>query len=99
MFLTLCILLSLEYIEYRNYCNRVFIIHIIKGMFLCGTKDLIIMFVTSKLFILCSNLVSGYIKKVTQSNDTTKKYLLMDWLSSSFSVHSFFYLYDSTSKY
>ncbi|KAL5545338.1 hypothetical protein UlMin_009122 [Ulmus minor] len=57
------------------------------GMFLCGANDLITIFVAPECFILCSYLLSRYTKKDVQSNEATKKYLLMGGASSSILVH------------
>lgn len=47
------------------------------GMFLCGDNDLTTIFGSSRMFSLCSYLLSEYIKKDVWSNEVTLKYLLM----------------------
>ncbi|MBA0787513.1 hypothetical protein Gotri_025504 [Gossypium trilobum] len=58
-------------------------------MFLCGTKDLITIFVALECFSLCSYLLSRYTKKYVRSNEATTKYLLMGGEISSILVHGF----------
>ncbi|KAL2924444.1 NAD(P)H-quinone oxidoreductase subunit 2 B chloroplastic [Bienertia sinuspersici] len=82
---TLCIPLSVEYIEST-----------LGGMFLCGANDLITIFVAPECFSLCSYLLSGYTKKDVRSNEATTKYLLMGGASSSILVHGFSWLYGSS---
>uniref|UniRef100_A0A1Y3BWR7 Putative NAD(P)H-quinone oxidoreductase subunit 2 A protein n=1 Tax=Helianthus annuus TaxID=4232 RepID=A0A1Y3BWR7_HELAN len=84
---TLCIPLSVEYIECTEMAITEFLLFIltatIGGMFLCGANDLITIFVAPECFSLCSYLLSGYTKKDVRSNEATMKYLLMGGASSS----------------
>ncbi|KAJ0637702.1 NAD(P)H-quinone oxidoreductase subunit 2 B [Helianthus annuus] len=79
---TLCIHLSVEYIECTEMARTEFLLFIltatIGGMFLCGANDLITIFVAPECFSLCSYLLSGYTKKDVRSNEATMKYLLME---------------------
>ncbi|MFS7893645.1 NAD(P)H-quinone oxidoreductase subunit 2 B [Helianthus anomalus] len=79
---TLCIPLSVEYIECTEMAITEFLLFIltatIGGMFLCGANDLITIFVAPECFSLCSYLLSGYTKKDVRSNEATMKYLLME---------------------
>ncbi|MFS7895907.1 NAD(P)H-quinone oxidoreductase subunit 2 B [Helianthus anomalus] len=75
---TLCIPLSVEYIECTEMAITEFLLFIltatIGGMFLCGANDLITIFVAPECFSLCSYLLSGYTKKDVRSNEATMKY-------------------------
>nr|YP_009437244.1 NADH dehydrogenase subunit 2 [Lobelia cardinalis]YP_009437265.1 NADH dehydrogenase subunit 2 [Lobelia cardinalis]APQ39848.1 NADH dehydrogenase subunit 2 [Lobelia siphilitica var. siphilitica]APQ39871.1 NADH dehydrogenase subunit 2 [Lobelia siphilitica var. siphilitica]ATG27619.1 NADH dehydrogenase subunit 2 [Lobelia cardinalis]ATG27642.1 NADH dehydrogenase subunit 2 [Lobelia cardinalis] len=94
---TLCIPLSVEYIECTEMALTEFLLFILTatlgGMFLCGANDLITIFVAPECFSLCSYLLSGYTKKDVRSNEATMKYLLMGGASSSILVHGFSWLY------
>nr|YP_009422959.1 NADH dehydrogenase subunit 2 [Burmeistera oyacachensis]YP_009422980.1 NADH dehydrogenase subunit 2 [Burmeistera oyacachensis]YP_009423742.1 NADH dehydrogenase subunit 2 [Burmeistera borjensis]YP_009423763.1 NADH dehydrogenase subunit 2 [Burmeistera borjensis]AQS81300.1 NADH dehydrogenase subunit 2 [Burmeistera oyacachensis]AQS81321.1 NADH dehydrogenase subunit 2 [Burmeistera oyacachensis]AQS82083.1 NADH dehydrogenase subunit 2 [Burmeistera borjensis]AQS82104.1 NADH dehydrogenase subunit 2 len=94
---TLCIPLSVEYIECTEMAITEFLLFILTatlgGMFLCGANDLITIFVATECFSLCSYLLSGYTKKDVRSNEATMKYLLMGGASSSILVHGFSWLY------
>ncbi|KAJ8746935.1 hypothetical protein K2173_007703 (mitochondrion) [Erythroxylum novogranatense] len=78
---TLCIPLSVEYIECTEMAITEFLLFVLTatlgGMFLCGANDLITIFVAPECFSLCSYLLSGYTKKDVRSNEATMKYLLM----------------------
>nr|UZP14672.1 NADH dehydrogenase subunit 2 [Muehlenbeckia platyclada]UZP14738.1 NADH dehydrogenase subunit 2 [Muehlenbeckia platyclada] len=97
---TLCILLSVEYIECTEMAITEFLLFVLTatlgGMFLCGANDLITIFVAPECFSLCSYLLSGYTKKDVRSNEATTKYLLMGGASSSILVHGFSWLYGSS---
>nr|YP_009243168.1 NADH-plastoquinone oxidoreductase subunit 2 [Monsonia marlothii]AMQ99553.1 NADH-plastoquinone oxidoreductase subunit 2 [Monsonia marlothii] len=97
---TLCIPLSVEYIECTEMAITEFLLFILTatlgGMFLCGANDLITIFVAPESFSLCSYLLSGYTKKDVRSNEATMKYLLMGGASSSILVHAFSWLYGSS---
>nr|WCD67019.1 NdhB [Impatiens morsei] len=77
---TLCIPLSVEYIECTEMAITEFLLFVLTatlgGMFLCGANDLITIFVAPECFSLCSYLLSGYTKKDVRSNEATMKYLL-----------------------
>nr|WGN98451.1 NADH-plastoquinone oxidoreductase subunit 2 [Trifolium pratense] len=94
---TLCIPLSVEYIECTEMAITEFLLFILMatlgGMFLCSANDLITIFVALECFSLCSYLLSGYTKKDVRSNEATMKYLLMGGASSSILVHGFSWLY------
>uniref|UniRef100_A0A2K1YGW4 NADH-plastoquinone oxidoreductase subunit 2 n=1 Tax=Populus trichocarpa TaxID=3694 RepID=A0A2K1YGW4_POPTR len=96
---TLCIPLSVEYIECTEMAITEFLLFVLTatlgGMFLCGANDLITIFVAPECFSLCSYLLSGYTKKDVRSNEATTKYLLMGGASSSILVHGFSWLYGS----
>nr|YP_009111524.1 NADH-plastoquinone oxidoreductase subunit 2 [Erodium crassifolium]AHH24736.1 NADH-plastoquinone oxidoreductase subunit 2 [Erodium crassifolium] len=97
---TLCIPLSVEYIECTEMAITEFLLFILTatlgGMLLCGANDLITIFVAPECFSLCSYLLSGYTKKDVRSNEATMKYLLMGGASSSILVHAFSWLYGSS---
>nr|ASD39564.1 NADH-plastoquinone oxidoreductase subunit 2 [Agropyron cristatum] len=97
---TLCIPLSVEYIECTEMAITEFLLFVLTatlgGMFLCGANDLITIFVASECFSLCSYLLSGYTKRDLRSNEATMKYLLMGGASSSILVHGFSWLYGSS---
>nr|YP_009485838.1 NADH-plastoquinone oxidoreductase subunit 2 [Talinum paniculatum]YP_009485853.1 NADH-plastoquinone oxidoreductase subunit 2 [Talinum paniculatum]YP_009571221.1 NADH-plastoquinone oxidoreductase subunit 2 [Basella alba]YP_009571236.1 NADH-plastoquinone oxidoreductase subunit 2 [Basella alba]YP_009571391.1 NADH-plastoquinone oxidoreductase subunit 2 [Cistanthe grandiflora]YP_009571406.1 NADH-plastoquinone oxidoreductase subunit 2 [Cistanthe grandiflora]QBC71256.1 NADH-plastoquinone oxidoredu len=97
---TLCIPLSVEYIECTEMALTEFLLFVLTatlgGMFLCGANDLITIFVAPECFSLCSYLLSGYTKKDVRSNEATTKYLLMGGASSSILVHGFSWLYGSS---
>nr|YP_010551389.1 NADH dehydrogenase subunit B [Kerriothyrsus tetrandrus]YP_010551406.1 NADH dehydrogenase subunit B [Kerriothyrsus tetrandrus]UTM93724.1 NADH dehydrogenase subunit B [Kerriothyrsus tetrandrus]UTM93741.1 NADH dehydrogenase subunit B [Kerriothyrsus tetrandrus] len=97
---TLCIPLSVEYIECTEMAITEFLLFVLTatlgGMFLCGANDLITIFVAPECFSLCSYLLSGYTKKDVRSNEATMKYLLMGGTSSSILVHGFSWLYGSS---
>nr|YP_010467195.1 NADH-plastoquinone oxidoreductase subunit 2 [Saxifraga saginoides]YP_010467210.1 NADH-plastoquinone oxidoreductase subunit 2 [Saxifraga saginoides]YP_010636624.1 NADH-plastoquinone oxidoreductase subunit 2 [Saxifraga aristulata]YP_010636639.1 NADH-plastoquinone oxidoreductase subunit 2 [Saxifraga aristulata]YP_010636889.1 NADH-plastoquinone oxidoreductase subunit 2 [Saxifraga auriculata]YP_010636904.1 NADH-plastoquinone oxidoreductase subunit 2 [Saxifraga auriculata]YP_010637059.1 NADH-pla len=97
---TLCIPLSVEYIECTEMAITEFMLFVLTatlgGMFLCGANDLITIFVAPECFSLCSYLLSGYTKKDVRSNEATTKYLLMGGASSSILVHGFSWLYGSS---
>lgn len=97
---TLCIPLSVEYIECTEMAITEFLLFILTatlgGMFLCGANDLITIFVALECFSLCSYLLSGYTKKDIRSNEATMKYLLMGGASSSILVYGFSWLYGSS---
>nr|YP_010733617.1 NADH-plastoquinone oxidoreductase subunit 2 [Rhodotypos scandens]YP_010733632.1 NADH-plastoquinone oxidoreductase subunit 2 [Rhodotypos scandens]ARC98397.1 NADH-plastoquinone oxidoreductase subunit 2 [Rhodotypos scandens]WEG92888.1 NADH-plastoquinone oxidoreductase subunit 2 [Rhodotypos scandens]WEG92903.1 NADH-plastoquinone oxidoreductase subunit 2 [Rhodotypos scandens] len=97
---TLCIPLSVEYIECTETAITEFLLFVLTatlgGMFLCGANDLITIFVAPECFSLCSYLLSGYTKKDVRSNEATTKYLLMGGASSSILVHGFSWLYGSS---
>nr|YP_009730457.1 NADH-plastoquinone oxidoreductase subunit 2 [Dendrobium chrysocrepis]YP_009730470.1 NADH-plastoquinone oxidoreductase subunit 2 [Dendrobium chrysocrepis]QHT54622.1 NADH-plastoquinone oxidoreductase subunit 2 [Dendrobium chrysocrepis]QHT54635.1 NADH-plastoquinone oxidoreductase subunit 2 [Dendrobium chrysocrepis] len=88
---TLCIPLSVEYIECTEMAITEFLLFVLTatlgGMFLCGANDLITIFVAPECFSLCSYLLSGYTKRDVRSNEATTKYLLMGGASSSILVH------------
>nr|YP_009651334.1 NADH dehydrogenase subunit 2 [Phryma leptostachya subsp. asiatica]YP_009651348.1 NADH dehydrogenase subunit 2 [Phryma leptostachya subsp. asiatica]QCW08213.1 NADH dehydrogenase subunit 2 [Phryma leptostachya subsp. asiatica]QCW08227.1 NADH dehydrogenase subunit 2 [Phryma leptostachya subsp. asiatica]QOD40566.1 NADH-plastoquinone oxidoreductase subunit 2 [Phryma leptostachya subsp. asiatica]QOD40581.1 NADH-plastoquinone oxidoreductase subunit 2 [Phryma leptostachya subsp. asiatica] len=94
---TLCIPLSVEYIECTEMAITEFLLFVLTatlgGMFLCGANDLITIFVAPECFSLCSYLLSGYTKKDVRSNEATMKYLLMGGASSSILIHGFSWLY------
>ena len=60
---TLCIPLSVEYIECPEMAITEFLLFVLTttlgGMFLCGANDLITIFVAPECFSLCSYLLSG----------------------------------------
>nr|ATL62418.1 NADH dehydrogenase subunit 2 [Amphidasya ambigua] len=97
---TLCIPLSVEYIECTEMALTEFLLFVLTatlgGMFLCGANDFITIFVAPECFSLCSYLLSGYTKKDVRSNEATMKYLLMGGASSSILVHGFSWLYGSS---
>nr|YP_009582069.1 NADH-plastoquinone oxidoreductase subunit 2 [Thalictrum minus]YP_009582083.1 NADH-plastoquinone oxidoreductase subunit 2 [Thalictrum minus]YP_010016955.1 NADH-plastoquinone oxidoreductase subunit 2 [Thalictrum foeniculaceum]YP_010016969.1 NADH-plastoquinone oxidoreductase subunit 2 [Thalictrum foeniculaceum]YP_010212076.1 NADH dehydrogenase subunit B [Thalictrum aquilegiifolium]YP_010212091.1 NADH dehydrogenase subunit B [Thalictrum aquilegiifolium]YP_010212163.1 NADH dehydrogenase subunit len=97
---TLCIPLSVEYIECTEMAITEFLLFVLTatlgGMFLCGANDLITIFVAPECFSLCSYLLSGYTKRDVRSNESTTKYLLMGGASSSILVHGFSWLYGSS---
>nr|YP_009334535.1 NADH-plastoquinone oxidoreductase subunit 2 [Anemarrhena asphodeloides]YP_009334550.1 NADH-plastoquinone oxidoreductase subunit 2 [Anemarrhena asphodeloides]AEX96304.1 NADH-plastoquinone oxidoreductase subunit 2 [Anemarrhena asphodeloides]APO11345.1 NADH-plastoquinone oxidoreductase subunit 2 [Anemarrhena asphodeloides]APO11360.1 NADH-plastoquinone oxidoreductase subunit 2 [Anemarrhena asphodeloides]QDM58266.1 NADH-plastoquinone oxidoreductase subunit 2 [Anemarrhena asphodeloides]QDM58282. len=97
---TLCIPLSVEYIECTEMTITEFLLFVLTatlgGMFLCGANDLITIFVAPECFSLCSYLLSGYTKRDVRSNEATTKYLLMGGASSSILVHGFSWLYGSS---
>nr|YP_010132593.1 NADH-plastoquinone oxidoreductase subunit 2 [Vicia cracca]QQD90279.1 NADH-plastoquinone oxidoreductase subunit 2 [Vicia cracca] len=97
---TLCIPLSVEYIECTEMAITEFLLFILTatlgGMFLCSANDLLTIFVALECFSLCSCLLSGYTKKDVRSNEATMKYLLMGGASSSILVHGFSWLYGSS---
>ncbi|YP_009659366.1 NADH-plastoquinone oxidoreductase subunit 2 (chloroplast) [Curcuma longa] len=97
---TLCIPLSVEYIECTEMAITEFMLFVLTatlgGMFLCGANDLITIFVASECFSLCSYLLSGYTKRDVRSNEATMKYLLMGGASSSILVYGFSWLYGSS---
>nr|YP_009582725.1 NADH-plastoquinone oxidoreductase subunit 2 [Eriachne agrostidea]YP_009582740.1 NADH-plastoquinone oxidoreductase subunit 2 [Eriachne agrostidea]YP_009582891.1 NADH-plastoquinone oxidoreductase subunit 2 [Eriachne avenacea]YP_009582906.1 NADH-plastoquinone oxidoreductase subunit 2 [Eriachne avenacea]YP_009583057.1 NADH-plastoquinone oxidoreductase subunit 2 [Eriachne basedowii]YP_009583072.1 NADH-plastoquinone oxidoreductase subunit 2 [Eriachne basedowii]YP_009583555.1 NADH-plastoquinone o len=97
---TLCIPLSVEYIECTEMAITEFLLFVLTatlgGMFLCGANDLITIFVAPECFSLCSYLLSGYTKRDLRSNEATMKYLLMGGASSSILVHGFSWLYGSS---
>nr|QGQ56196.1 NADH dehydrogenase subunit 2 [Monimopetalum chinense]QGQ56212.1 NADH dehydrogenase subunit 2 [Monimopetalum chinense] len=97
---TLCIPLSVEYIECTEMAITEFLLFVLTatlgGMLLCGANDLITIFVAPECFSLCSYLLSGYTKKDVRSNEATMKYLLMGGASSSILVHGFSWLYGSS---
>nr|YP_010704556.1 NADH dehydrogenase subunit 2 [Danhatchia australis]UKU09054.1 NADH dehydrogenase subunit 2 [Danhatchia australis] len=94
---TLCIPLSVEYIECTEMAITEFLLFVLTatlgGMFLCGANDLITIFVAPECFSLCSYLLSGYTKRDVRSNEATMKYLLMGGANSSILVHGFSWLY------
>nr|QJQ78095.1 NADH-plastoquinone oxidoreductase subunit 2 [Glycyrrhiza yunnanensis]QJQ78171.1 NADH-plastoquinone oxidoreductase subunit 2 [Glycyrrhiza yunnanensis]QJQ78195.1 NADH-plastoquinone oxidoreductase subunit 2 [Glycyrrhiza yunnanensis]UXE30432.1 NADH-plastoquinone oxidoreductase subunit 2 [Glycyrrhiza yunnanensis] len=97
---TLCIPLSVEYIECTEMAITEFLLFVLTatlgGMFLCSANDLITIFVAPECLSLCSYLLSGYTKKDVRSNEATMKYLLMGGASSSILVHGFSWLYGSS---
>nr|AKZ30706.1 NADH dehydrogenase subunit 2 [Scaevola tomentosa] len=97
---TLCIPLSVEYIECTEMAITEFLLFVLTatlgGMFLCGANDLITIFVAPECFSLCSYLLSGYTKRDVRSNEATMKSLLMGGASSSILVHAFSWLYGSS---
>nr|YP_010374695.1 NADH-plastoquinone oxidoreductase subunit 2 [Pontederia paniculata]YP_010374711.1 NADH-plastoquinone oxidoreductase subunit 2 [Pontederia paniculata]QXU58130.1 NADH-plastoquinone oxidoreductase subunit 2 [Pontederia paniculata]QXU58148.1 NADH-plastoquinone oxidoreductase subunit 2 [Pontederia paniculata] len=97
---TLCIPLSVEYIECTEMAITEFLLFILTatlgGMFLCGANDLITIFVAPECFSLCSYLLAGYTKRDVRSNEATTKYLLMGGASSSILVYGFSWLYGSS---
>nr|YP_010290331.1 NADH-plastoquinone oxidoreductase subunit 2 [Anarthria humilis]YP_010290352.1 NADH-plastoquinone oxidoreductase subunit 2 [Anarthria humilis]YP_010290378.1 NADH-plastoquinone oxidoreductase subunit 2 [Anarthria humilis]ULQ64097.1 NADH-plastoquinone oxidoreductase subunit 2 [Anarthria humilis]ULQ64118.1 NADH-plastoquinone oxidoreductase subunit 2 [Anarthria humilis]ULQ64145.1 NADH-plastoquinone oxidoreductase subunit 2 [Anarthria humilis] len=97
---TLCIPLSVEYIECTEMAITEFLLFVLTatlgGMFLCSANDLITIFVAPECFSLCSYLLSGYTKRDVRSNEATMKYLLMGGASSSILVHAFSWLYGSS---
>nr|BBM30605.1 NADH dehydrogenase subunit 2 [Dendrobium loddigesii]BBM30614.1 NADH dehydrogenase subunit 2 [Dendrobium loddigesii]BBM30975.1 NADH dehydrogenase subunit 2 [Dendrobium loddigesii]BBM30984.1 NADH dehydrogenase subunit 2 [Dendrobium loddigesii]BBM33141.1 NADH dehydrogenase subunit 2 [Dendrobium loddigesii] len=91
---TLCIPLSVEYIECTEMAITEFLLlATLGGMFLCGANDFITIFVAPECFSLCSYLLSGYTKRDVRSNEATTKYLLMGGASSSILVHGLSWLY------
>nr|YP_011028306.1 NADH-plastoquinone oxidoreductase subunit 2 [Epidendrum eburneum]YP_011028318.1 NADH-plastoquinone oxidoreductase subunit 2 [Epidendrum eburneum]WNS59718.1 NADH-plastoquinone oxidoreductase subunit 2 [Epidendrum eburneum]WNS59730.1 NADH-plastoquinone oxidoreductase subunit 2 [Epidendrum eburneum] len=97
LYSTLCIPLSVEYIECTEMAITEFLLFVLTatlgGMFLCGADDFITIFVAPECFSLCSYLLSGYTKRDVRSNEATTKYLLMGGASSSILVHGLSWLY------
>uniref|UniRef100_A0A453NTG7 Uncharacterized protein n=1 Tax=Aegilops tauschii subsp. strangulata TaxID=200361 RepID=A0A453NTG7_AEGTS len=97
---TLCIPLSVEYIECTEMAITEFLLFVLTatlgGMFLCGANNLITIFVAPECFSLRSYLLSRYTKRDLRSNEATMKYLLMGGASSSILVHGFSWLYGSS---
>ena len=97
---TLCIPLSVEYIECTEMVITEYLFFVLTvtlgGIFLCSANNLITIFVAPKCFSLCPYLLSGYTKKDVRSNEATMKYLLMGEASSSIVVHGFSWLYGSS---
>ena len=97
---TLCIPLSVEYIECKKMVITEYLLFVLTatlgGIFLCSANDLRTIIVAPKCFILCSYLLSRYTKKDVWSNEATMKYLLMGGASSSIVVHGFSWLYGSS---
>ncbi|KAK8963563.1 hypothetical protein KSP40_PGU000221 [Platanthera guangdongensis] len=94
---TLCIPLSVEYIECTEMAITEFLLFVLTAtlgvMFLCGANDLITIFVAPECFSLCSYLLSGYTKRDIRSNEATMKYLLMGGSSSSILVRGLSWIY------
>nr|YP_009108414.1 NADH-plastoquinone oxidoreductase subunit 2 [Aphyllon californicum] len=94
---TLCIPLSVEYIECTEMAITEFLLFVLTATLggMCGANDLITIFVAQKCFSFCSYLLllSGYTKKDVRSNESTMKYLLMGGASSSILVHGLSWLY------
>nr|BBF90736.1 NADH-plastoquinone oxidoreductase subunit 2 [Afrocarpus gracilior] len=94
---TLCIPLSVEYIQCTEMTITEFLLFILTaalaGMFLCGANDLATIFVALECLSLCSYLLSGYTKRDVRSNEATMKYLLMGGASSSILVYGLSWLY------
>nr|YP_008965087.1 NADH dehydrogenase subunit B [Agathis dammara]BAO19771.1 NADH dehydrogenase subunit B [Agathis dammara]BCK52044.1 NADH-plastoquinone oxidoreductase subunit 2 [Agathis dammara] len=94
---TLCIPLSVEYIQCTEMAITEFLLFILTatlgGMFLCSANDLVTIFVALECLSLCSYLLSGYTKKDVRSNEATMKYLLMGGASSSILVYGLSWLY------
>nr|UZC36959.1 NADH dehydrogenase subunit 2 [Pteridophyllum racemosum] len=97
---TLCIPLSVEYIECTEMAITEFLLLVLTatlgGMFLCGANDFITIFVAPECCSLCAYLLSGYTNRDVRSNEATTKYLLMGGASSSILVHGFSWLYGSS---
>ncbi|CAN6454824.1 unnamed protein product [Victoria cruziana] len=97
---TLCIPLSVEYIECTKMAITEFLLFILMatlgGMFLYGANNLITIFVAPEYFSLCSYLLFGYTKRDVRSNEATMKYLLMGGASSSILIYNFSWLYGSS---
>ncbi|KAI4962841.1 hypothetical protein ZWY2020_025266 [Hordeum vulgare] len=83
---TLCIPLSVEYIECTEMAITEFLLFV-----LTPTQG-----ESPECFSLCSYLLSGYTKRDLRSNEATMKYLLMGGASSSILVHGFSWLYGSS---
>src|SRR4051812_14193340 len=96
---TLCIPLSVEYIECTEMAITKFLLFVLTptlgGMFLCGANDLITIFVDPECFSLCSYLLSRYTKRDLRSNEATMKYLLMGGAKFFFFVYGFFWVFGS----
>eukprot|EP01018_Ginkgo_biloba_P012456 Gb_11367 [translate_table: standard] len=94
---TLCIPLSVEYIQCTEMAITEFLLFVLTatlgGMFLCGANDLVTISVALECFSLCSYLLSGYTKRDVRSNEATMKYLLMGGTSSSILVYGLSWLY------
>nr|YP_008082123.1 NADH dehydrogenase subunit B [Cunninghamia lanceolata]AGL10969.1 NADH dehydrogenase subunit B [Cunninghamia lanceolata]BCK52157.1 NADH-plastoquinone oxidoreductase subunit 2 [Cunninghamia lanceolata var. konishii] len=94
---TLCIPLSVEYIQCTEMAVTEFLLFILTatlgGMFLCGANDLATIFVALECLSLCSYLLSGYTKRDVRSNEAIMKYLLMGGTSSSILVYGLSWLY------
>nr|ABR13956.1 NDH-B1 [Thuja plicata] len=94
---TLCIPLSVEYIQCTEMAVTEFLLFILTatlgGMFLCGANDLTTIFVSLECLSLCSYLLSGYTKRDIRSNEAIMKYLLMGGTSSSILAYGLSWLY------
>nr|YP_009579035.1 NADH-plastoquinone oxidoreductase subunit 2 [Taxus floridana]QBK35031.1 NADH-plastoquinone oxidoreductase subunit 2 [Taxus floridana]QBK35521.1 NADH-plastoquinone oxidoreductase subunit 2 [Taxus floridana]QBK36015.1 NADH-plastoquinone oxidoreductase subunit 2 [Taxus floridana] len=94
---TLCIPLSVEYIQCTKMAVTEFLLFILTatlgGMFLSGANDLATIFVALECLSLCSYLLSGYTKRDVRSNEAIMKYLLMGGTSSSILVYGLSWLY------
>jgi len=94
---TLCIPLSVEYIQCTEMAVTEFLLFILTatlgGMFLCGANDLTTIFVSLECLSLCSYLLSGYTKRDVRSNEAIMKYLLMGGTSSSILAYGLSWLY------
>jgi NAD(P)H-quinone oxidoreductase subunit 2 len=93
----LCLLISEEYINRSCLSSSEFLLFLltanISGMFLCGSNDLISLFVSLECLSLSSYLLTGYSKLDIRSNEATMKYLLMGSASSAILAYGFSWLY------
>jgi NAD(P)H-quinone oxidoreductase subunit 2 len=94
---TLCILMSIEYIQRSGMALAEFLAFLLSatigGMFLCSANDLITIFVALEMLSLSSYLLAGYAKKDIRSNEAAMKYLLIGGASSCILLYGFSWIY------
>lgn len=93
----LCVLLSIEYLENSKKTLSEFLVIFLTAtlgaMLLCGSNDILMIFLSLETLGLCSYILTGYMKKDIRSNEASIKYLLIGAASSSILLYGFSLLY------
>lgn len=94
---TLCILISIEYIECSGMTVAEFLSFLLSatigGMFVCSANDLVTIFVALECLSFSSYLLAGYTKRDIRSNEAAIKYILIGGASSAILLYGFSWLY------
>jgi NAD(P)H-quinone oxidoreductase subunit 2 len=91
------ILLSISYVEQSGTSLAEFIAIMLTatlgGMFLCGSSELVMIFISLEMLSISSYLMTGYMKRDPRSNEAALKYLLIGAASSAIFLYGLSLLY------
>jgi NAD(P)H-quinone oxidoreductase subunit 2 len=91
------ILMSIRYVEQTGSSLGEFITILmtatVGGMFLCGSEELVMIFVALETLSISSYLMTGYMKRDVRSNEAALKYLLIGAASSAIFLYGSSLLY------
>jgi NAD(P)H-quinone oxidoreductase subunit 2 len=91
------ILMSIRYVEQTGSSLGEFITILmtatVGGMFLCGSEELVMIFVALETLSIASYLMTGYMKRDMRSNEAALKYLLIGAASSAIFLYGSSLLY------
>ncbi|MGB7412954.1 MAG: NAD(P)H-quinone oxidoreductase subunit N [Thermosynechococcaceae cyanobacterium] len=91
------ILMSISYVEQSGSAIGEFMTILLAatvgGMFLCGSEELVMIFVSLETLSIASYLMTGYMKRDPRSNEAALKYLLIGASSSAIFLYGLSLLY------